>query len=116
MKQTSLEDAFLNFTNIQKVESAQRKGLSEKPVDDELQAWESFQEFSRLDGGDPGGISALELFYCQFWAMFLKRWYSFKRDWRMWLIMVLPSAIIGLFLMLGFQRDYTPASPMKYAN
>lgn len=48
--------------------------------------------------------------------MFLKRWYSFKRDCRMWLIMVLPSVIIGLFLVLGFQRDYTPSSPIKYAN
>ena len=48
--------------------------------------------------------------------MFLKRWYSFKRDYRMWLIMLLPSVIIGLFLMLGFQREYAPASPIKYAN
>lgn len=48
--------------------------------------------------------------------MFLKRWYSFKRDWRMWLIMVLPSVIIGLFLVLGFQREYAPVSPIKYAN
>lgn len=36
LKQTSLEDAFLNFTNIQKVESAQRRGLAGRPVDDEL--------------------------------------------------------------------------------
>jgi len=118
LKQTSLEDAFLNFTNIQKVsQEREKKGLSneETQLDDERQEWESFQEFAKLDD-NAREISSFELFCCQFWAMFLKRWYSFKRDWRMWLIMVLPSLIIGLFLMLGFQRDYTPASPIRYAN
>jgi len=58
LKQTSLEDAFLNFTNIQKLENAQRKGLSETPVDDELQAWENFQEFKRLDVAGERDLSA----------------------------------------------------------
>lgn len=104
LKQTSLEDAFLNFTNIQKLETAQRKTPGdEQMVDDELQTWENFNDFSKLDGGvAPHQISALQMFSYQFQAMFFKRWYSFKRDWRMWLIMILPSAIIGLFLMLGF--------------
>ena len=43
-------------------------------------------------------------------AMFLKRWYSFKRDWRMWLITLLPSVLIFSLLILGFQREYTPPS------
>lgn len=34
----------------------------------------------------------------------------------MWLIMVLPSLIIWGFLFLGFQREYTPTTPMTYAN
>lgn len=42
-------------------------------------------------------------------AMFLKRWHSFKRDWRMWLITLLPSLFIFSLLVLGFQREYTPS-------
>jgi hypothetical protein len=52
----------------------------------------------------------------QFQAMLLKRWYSFKRDWRMWLIMVLPALIISLFIVVGFSRDYTKTSSSKYTN
>jgi hypothetical protein len=48
--------------------------------------------------------------------MFLKRWYSFKRDWRMWLIMVIPSLFIWSLLAIGFKRDYTPVSPMKLTS
>ena len=35
-------------------------------------------------------------------AVFLKRWYSFRRDWRMWLIMLIPILLITAFLCLGF--------------
>jgi hypothetical protein len=48
--------------------------------------------------------------------MFLKRWYSFKRDWRMWLIMVLPTLIISLFLLIGFQREVKTATDLTYTN
>ena len=43
----------------------------------------------------------------------MKKWYSFKRDWRMWLIMVLPSLMISAFLVLGFQREYMASQDMS---
>ena len=61
-------------------------------------------------------MSSFGIFCLQFKAMFLKRWYSFKRDWRMWLIMVLPALIIALFLTVGFQREYRTADGLKYTN
>jgi hypothetical protein len=48
--------------------------------------------------------------------MFLKRWYSFKRDWRMWFLMIIPSIIISVFLMLGFKREYIPHEAMELTN
>jgi len=46
--------------------------------------------------------------------MFLKRWFSFKRDWRMWLILFLPAMIISFFLMIGFQREYKTSAGINF--
>tara|TARA_B110000285_G_scaffold35073_1_gene37546 strand:+ start:1173 stop:1553 length:381 start_codon:yes stop_codon:yes gene_type:complete len=102
LKQTSLEDAFLNFTNIQNVnnKSGPSYDLEKTEVD-----FESFRNFGNLDVNSEVN-SGFKLFCIQFCGVFLKKWYSFKRDWRMWLIMVLPSLMISAFLVLGFQREY----------
>jgi uncharacterized membrane protein YhaH (DUF805 family) len=39
--------------------------------------------------------------YSQLKAMFLKRWHSFKRDWRMWLLLFFPTVIISIIMMYG---------------
>mmetsp|Transcript_3730 Transcript_3730/g.5633 ORF Transcript_3730/g.5633 Transcript_3730/m.5633 type:complete len:368 (-) Transcript_3730:1301-2404(-) len=58
----------------------------------------------------------MQLFKQQFKAIFLKRWFSFKRDWRMWLIMVLPSILISAFLLIGFTKEYQPKTGMSASN
>ena len=57
--------------------------------------------------------SVFQVFCIQFYGVFMKKWYSFKRDWRMWLIMVLPSLMISAFLVLGFQREYMASQDMS---
>ena len=34
----------------------------------------------------------------------------------MWLLMVIPSIMISVFLMLGFKREYIPHESMEYTN
>lgn len=105
LKQTSLEDAFINFTNLNSA-SSPGGGCNEDP---EALSY----DFDAMDSNAPA--SRCSLFCLQFKAMFLKRWYSFKRDWRMWLIMVLPSLLIFLFLLVGFQREYV-SSELQYSS
>ena len=106
-----MEDAFLNFTNLNKVTGTGSKYDQES---NEHITETDFLNFSRLDTNEsPSGCM---VFWYQFKATFLKRWYSFKRDWRMWLIMILPSALIAGFLMLGFQREFNPTLELKYTN
>lgn len=114
LKQTSLEDAFLNFTNLKNADPDR----GHQDVDNEaLSLYNEFNNFAKLDENPTRAeISSTRLFCLQFQAMFLKRWYSFKRDWRMWLIMVLPSIIITLFLFLGFQREYQSPMELKYSS
>jgi hypothetical protein len=114
LKQTSLEDAFLNFTNLKNADPDR----GHQDVDNEaLSLYNEFKNFAKLDENPTRAeISSTRLFCLQFQAMFLKRWYSFKRDWRMWLIMVLPSIIITLFLFLGFQREYQSPMELKYSS
>lgn len=116
LKQTSLEDAFLNFTNLKNADPD--RGQGHQDVDNEaLSPFKEFNNFANLDQNPPRAeLSSTRLFCLQFRAMFLKRWYSFKRDWRMWLIMVLPSIIITLFLFLGFQREYRSPMELKYSS
>ena len=60
-------------------------------------------DFADLEGReDPVDEPEQPDWLMQVLAMFLKRWYSFKRDWRMWLITLLPSVLIFSLLILGF--------------
>lgn len=63
---------------------------------------ENLAEIDCLNVWNAETLSPITQYLMQFKAMLLKRWYSFKRDWRMWLIMILPALIIGLFLTVGF--------------
>ena len=97
LKQNSLEDAFLNFTNLQKSKGNESGSESDSLLQDRPAA--------RIEKKD---YTAFQIFWMQFMGIFLKRWYSFKRDWRMWLIMVIPSLLISAFLLLGFRREFSP--------
>lgn len=58
LKQTSLEDAFLNFTNL-------KNASPTKEIDDEaLNPMDEFSEFARLDKNQPKSeLSAIRLFW-----------------------------------------------------
>lgn len=36
--------------------------------------------------------------------MLLKRWYYFKRDWRMWILLLLPSVVALFFVAYGLMQ------------
>ena len=105
----------MNFATIKKGDKSGR-GSADESEDPESLRERSLAELARLDFPSGDQLSSLTLFLRQFAAMFLKRWYSFKRDWRMWLITVLPSALIWCLLVLGFQREYVPAEDMRYSH
>ena len=89
----------MNFQSKQKSEMP--SNLNDIEHNDDLKDFQDLFSVSL----NPERMSQFSVFCLQFKAMLLKRFYSFKRDWRMWLIMVLPSLIIALFLAVGFQNE-----------
>lgn len=114
LRQTTLEDAFVNFATLKKNEKAKGDAAANESEDPESQRERSISELARMDNAS-GQADGCKLFLRQFTAMFLKRWHSFKRDWRMWLITILPSALIWCLLVLGFSREYVPVE-MRYSQ
>ncbi|CDW82000.1 abc transporter family protein [Stylonychia lemnae] len=82
----SLEEAFLNFSNVKKqnLQSAESSESSKIPFDD-----------SKKVGN---------IIISQTKGILLKRWYNFKRDWRMWGLLVLPLVIIFIVITYGFVK------------
>jgi hypothetical protein len=57
------------------------------------------------------------MFTFQLTSTLLKRWYFFKRDWRMWLLLTLPSLLISSFLLYGLYRSQqTQTDFFNYRN
>jgi len=108
VSQASLEEAFLNFTNLGSQPSQRGQGQ----VDSEALTGES-PALAREAGESASGWS---LFGLQVRAVLLKRWLSFKRDWRMWLLLLLPSLLIAGFLALGFKREYHSRLSFTYTQ
>ena len=102
LQQTSLEDAFLNFTKQQSKRPNESDPDGNRRVD-----------LNRMDANPV--MTESDLFWLQFKAMLLKRWYSFQKDWRMWLIMLLPSLLIFTFLAVGFSNEYV-STPLKLSS
>mmetsp|Transcript_34189 Transcript_34189/g.33387 ORF Transcript_34189/g.33387 Transcript_34189/m.33387 type:complete len:203 (+) Transcript_34189:1807-2415(+) len=87
---TNLEDAFINFTKLKNEERDEELDISI------LRKSEGKITYSKQVKG-----------------VFLKRWFNFKRDWRMWTLLLLPSIIISiiiLYTLTSFSFEQTKTS------
>eukprot|EP00347_Sterkiella_histriomuscorum_P015355 403357331 len=83
---TSLEDAFLNFSNLKNHGNQEQVQNEIKPI--------PFDQ-SQINQN---------LIQSQMKAILLKRWFNFKRDWRMWILLFLPLIIVSIVISYGFVK------------
>lgn len=81
---TNLEEAFLNFSKLQEG-SALSDDIPQNKFRESAVANETIE-------------------YSQFKSVLLKRWYTFKKDWRMWTLLILPSLIALAFILYGLHQ------------